>query len=113
MKNSELIRCTSDRLLTGLDKQRRLILREYSVQQGCPNCGTQQNVFEATGVDVDAWDCNRGGETVGTCSGCGRRLLLIVPFMVMAGPHWRWQLVPITPRNFDDEIEDRELHGEG
>ena len=113
MKNSELIRCTSDRLLTGLDKQRRLILREYSVQQGCPNCGTQQNVFEATGVDVDAWDCNRGGETVGTCSGCGRRLLLIVPFMVMAGPHWRWPLVPIPPRNFDDEIEDRELHGEG
>jgi hypothetical protein len=102
MKNSELRDYSPKNLLSGIDQQRQLILREYSVQQPCPNCTTRQNVFEGLGIDIDDYDTNAGGEKAATCTGCGRQLVLVVPFMKMAGPHWEWQLVPI---NLEKEVQ--------
>jgi hypothetical protein len=96
MKNSELRDYNTPSLLGGLDKQRQLILREYSVQMPCPNCATQQNYFEAMRVDIDDFDFGRSSENeTAHCVGCDREIKLVVPFMKMGGPHWEWHLVPI------------------
>jgi hypothetical protein len=88
MKNSELRDYNTPSLLGGLDKQRQLILREYSVQMPCPNCATQQNYFEAMRVDIDDFDFGRSSENeTAHCVGCDREIKLVVPFMKMGGPH--------------------------
>jgi predicted RNA-binding Zn-ribbon protein involved in translation (DUF1610 family) len=84
-------------VLGGLDNQRRFILREYSTPCPCPNCGTEQNVFQALDIDIDDWDTNHGGATSGTCIGCGRQIRLAVPLVKLTPPHWEWHLVPIAP----------------
>lgn len=96
-KNSELLAAPNNALLSGLDKQRRFILQRHSVQMPCPNCGTKQNVFEATGVAIDDYDTDAGGEKIGTCIGCKRGLEHVIPFVVAAGPGWQWSLVKIEP----------------
>lgn len=96
MKNSDLRDYNTPSLLSGLDKQRQLILREYSVSCPCPNCGIEQNVFEAMRIDIDDYDMSAAGEKRVTCIGCDRELILVVPFVKLAGPHWEWHLVPIS-----------------
>jgi hypothetical protein len=97
MKNSELLTYNPQSLLSGLEKQRQLLVREFNIQQPCPNCATPQNVFELTRTNIDDYDFGKGGTDKGECIGCGRELELVVPFMKMAGPHWDWHLVPVAP----------------
>jgi ribosomal protein S27E len=94
MTNRELLAETcSKALLTGIENQRRFILRLHSVQQGCPNCGHKQNVFEAAGVEIDDYDFGKTPLAF-KCGGCGRDLKHNVPFVSMGGPGWHWGLVP-------------------
>lgn len=91
MKNSELINRPNNDLISGLDRQRRFILLNHSAQKACPNCGTRQNVFEATGVTIDEYDTNLPGEKEATCIECKRGLVYLLPIF----GDWRWRLVPI------------------
>lgn len=95
MTNSELL-TTPKELLSPTEQQRKFLIQEMSYQQPCPNCGTKQNVFEATGTSVKDYTGNIIGKPA-TCIACKRELKHAVP-LVMTGPVcWFWMLVPIKP----------------
>ena len=77
-----------NRLLTGIEKQRRFVLRVLSAKRPCPNCGSAHDVFEVTGVDIDAYDLMRSDNPDhGHCPACKSGLQLVVP--LQADPHWQ------------------------
>jgi len=94
MKNSELRDYEPAKLLTSIERQKKLILQEYSVQQGCPNCGHKLNIFEALGIDIDDYNTGDVYEGRTECTACHRELKMVVPFISM-GTHWHWSLVPV------------------
>jgi hypothetical protein len=97
MKNSELLK-RDRRSLTGLDRQRHYVLATLVTKNRCPNCGTQQNFFEGSGIAIDDWQDIAGG-TPCRCIACGRELNYVVPFFAMLGRGgWYWSLVPIAPK---------------
>lgn len=106
MRNSELRDYEPARLLSGIDRQRQLILQMHSVPMPCPSCGTKQNVFEALRIDIDDYDTSKSGEKIVECIGCDRQLRYVVPFVSMGGPGWHWSLVPIAPTKVKEEAHE-------
>ena len=92
MKNSELLTYEGDNI-GGLEKQRRYILRMLAMPMPCPNCATRSTWFQATGVEIDAWDPKDAEKEVGECPSCKRWLIYTVPMMGI--PYWR--LIPVAP----------------
>ncbi len=91
MTNTELLHARPD-LLTGVDRQRQFLLRLWSQQQPCPNCGTLLNVFEAARRKIDEIDTLSGAELKYRCTACERELQHVVP-LVSIGLPWEWRLV--------------------
>lgn len=81
-------------LLTGLERQRRFVLRMDSSRLPCPNCGAQQNVFEAAGIHINDYDFANPPKTF-HCMGCKRELRHDVPLFHSGPALWLWGLVPI------------------
>lgn len=96
MKNSEVLAYKgSPMLLSAIDRQRRFVLLSLLTACACPNCGAASDYFTATGTEVDSLDLLSGAaDARGTCSGCGRGLVRVVPLVALGGPGWRWELVP-------------------
>lgn len=92
MTNSELLASNaSERLLTGLERQRQLVLKIESSPAPCPNCATPLTTFEATGVSVDEYDFGATPRPAAKCTNCGRGLRHVLP---MFGWRWHWALIP-------------------
>jgi DNA-directed RNA polymerase subunit RPC12/RpoP len=91
MTNEEILR-TDDRLLTSVDKQRKFLLQQALQKLPCPNCGTQQNYFEAAGIYWKEWDFGRTPQTY-RCVACGRGLIHDVYLTGGQG----WGLIPVLP----------------
>jgi hypothetical protein len=91
MRNHELI--TYEGPLTGLEGQRRFLLRALSVPMPCAVCNTPINVFEAAGIDIDDYDLN-GANYEYECPHCGEPLK---DEMTLAGYRfWRTKREPAT-----------------
>ena len=77
-------------LLGALDKQRVFLLRVESVPMPCPACKKPINVFEAAGIDVDAYDFGTTRYEY-RCPGCAAELEQMIPFIAGGHPLWLWQ----------------------
>jgi hypothetical protein len=57
----------------------------------CPACKRAVNIFDAAGIDLDAYDF---GVTEYTyhCPSCGARLEQVVPLFASGGSLWHWHL---------------------
>lgn len=91
MTNRELLQAPES-ALSGLDRQRRYLLRVESTPSPCPACRTPVNVFAAAGIDLDAYDF---GATLLAyrCPSCRAELDQVVPFFPAPHP-WLWVLKP-------------------
>ncbi len=90
MTNSELLAYKGNQL-SGLDGQRRYVLRQLTRPMGCPNCGTLQSFIEAKRLTVDAFDTDVSHPDKSECIKCGRGIDYTVPMMGDA----HWTLVPV------------------
>jgi DNA-directed RNA polymerase subunit RPC12/RpoP len=94
MTNQELLLYPNDKLLTGLDSQRRFLLRQAYAKCPCPNCGCKQNQFEASGISIDDWNFSHSDEERKyKCIDCERELLVSVPLFAPGAICWQWRLV--------------------
>lgn len=95
--NTELLNMSDPeaKLLTGIERQRRFVMRIQARQMPCPNCGTGQSVFEAAGIKLDDYDFGVS-EHKYTCINvtCRRELEHCVPLIAIHHA-WLWMLVPI------------------
>jgi hypothetical protein len=96
MKNSEL-KDTPDRLLTGIDKQRKYLVELHSQKRPCPNCAHLMDFYEGHGIDMDDYNYLATLEKGAECTKCHRALKHVVPLISLEG--WHWSLVPV---DFDD-----------
>lgn len=85
----------ADHLLGSLERQRVYVLKRLLVQQACPNCGHEQNYLEATGLTLETIDLSKQRGDDCTCVNCHRTIRYIVPLVSLAGPGWKWSLIPI------------------
>jgi hypothetical protein len=98
MTNTELLEWSGpEELIHGVDRQRRFLLRLHIQRMPCPNCGHEQNFFEAQGIEnIDDFDYTKSERNDHfECINCRRELRHNVPFISMGGPGWYWGLVPI------------------
>lgn len=97
MTNTELLFELNDKLLPGLDQQKRFLLRQAYAKVACPNCACKQNQFEASGIAIDDWKFNLpSSQERFKCIECERELQVTVPpFVAGSGVQWHWRLVPI------------------
>ena len=95
MKNSELLNYTRN-ILSGLDKQKQYVLRQYDKQKPCPNCAAPLNYFEASGIAVDDLDLSLATDPKAACPACKRELIWTLPMLT---GDWHWRLVPIAVVN--------------
>jgi hypothetical protein len=91
--NRELLHTPSARL-SALDKQRLFLLRVEGTPRPCPGCQQPVNVFDAAGIDLDAYDFGATPYAY-RCPTCGAELEQVVPFLAGETP-WHWQ--PKTSR---------------
>jgi hypothetical protein len=89
MTNRELLH-TPKQALKEVDKQRLFLLRLEGTPMPCPACRHPINVFDAAGIDIDAYDFGKT-EYEYRCRTCQAELEQVVPF-IASGPLWRWQL---------------------
>lgn len=90
MTNRELLN-TPEQMLSGLDRQRLFILRVDGTPMPCPACKQPVNLFDAAGIDLDAYDFGTTKHAYG-CPACGAELEQIVPFIAGGGPGWHWEI---------------------
>lgn len=91
MTNEELLKETSDKLLTNLDKQRRFCLQQNVVRKPCQSCRTLQNAYEASGRAINDDDFGVTKRSY-TCinQDCKKELTWCLP---MFGPAiWYWEV---------------------
>ena len=88
MKNSELIRPNSIDRDCQAEKIHSANARE-SVKMPCPNCGHEQNVYDALGITIDDYNTNRIIDSPMHCVNCKRELKYAVPFIAI-GNSWHW-----------------------
>jgi hypothetical protein len=90
MTNRELLN-TPETLLGEVDKQRLFLLRVEGTPVPCPACKKPVNVFDAAGIDLDAYDFGTTRHPC-RCPDCGAELEQVVP-LFPGGPNlWHWQL---------------------
>jgi hypothetical protein len=90
MTNRELLQ-SSEQVLKELDRQRLFLLRVEGTPMPCPACKHAVNVFDAAGIDLDAYEFGKS-QYAFRCPSCSAELDQVVPF-VAGGPHlWHWQL---------------------
>jgi rubrerythrin len=70
MKNSELVKYEGP--LTGLEGQRRFVLRQMAVRRPCAVCNQPISTFEAAGIDIDGYTF--GEKYDYQCPNCGEPL---------------------------------------
>jgi hypothetical protein len=90
MTNRELLE-VPESLLGKLDRQRLYLLRVERTPVPCPACQTPVNVFDAAGIDLDAYDFGATKYTF-QCPACSAPLEQVLPFIAFGGPFWQWQL---------------------
>lgn len=87
--NSQLLTLPAS-TLTGLQKQRRFLLRIALTPMPCPICHEPTNKLEAAGVELDAYDVTGAKDAHQyRCPHCQAPLTYVVPFM--PGPTYVWQ----------------------
>ena len=92
MTNRQLLQ-TSPQALNELDRQKHFLLGVEGTPMPCPACARPVNVFDAAGIDPDAYDFGKTAYEY-RCRACGAELEQVVPFLA-GGPHpWHWQLKP-------------------
>jgi hypothetical protein len=92
MTNEEILKAPAE-LLGPIDKQKKYVLGMALVRCPCPVCGRAANVFEAAGIEVNAYTFGREKLSF-KCPACAVELRKVVPLM---GPPWFWM------RKFDNE----------
>jgi hypothetical protein len=105
----------SEALLNELDRQRLFLLRVGGTPMPCPACKGPVNFFDATGIDIDAYDFGATGRACG-CPACGARLGQVVPLLPGVGHRWHWQLEECWLREQLDkarQADRRDAPGEG
>jgi len=96
MTNRELMAHPDPTKLSGIERQRYVVLHFQSRRMPCPSCGTRQNWYEAARISVDDYDPHQHYDgNPHRCIACGRRLVKIVP--VISSDPWHWSLVPMPP----------------
>lgn len=97
MKNSEILNYGEGertRLLTEIERQTLYCLKVALTPAPCPACHAMVNQVEASGLPLDAYPASDSRGVKYHCTGCGRELVEVVPFM---GPKYQWRLArPIT-----------------
>ena len=95
LTNEQLMNTVDKSKLGSIERQKRFILRQNAVSNPCPNCGRLVNVFEAMGIEVNAYSFSGYNQQDGQyhCPHCRRELMHIVP---VTGNNWHWWLVPKT-----------------
>ena len=81
MTNQELLNAAPS-TLSGLDKQRRYVLKMATLPMPCPACLTPNTEVDALGGDIEAYDFGHAHpEKPFHCKQCHRELRLTVPFI--------------------------------
>jgi hypothetical protein len=88
--NRELLSAARE-VLTELDRQRQFLLQTDGTPMPCPACKNPVNLFDAAGIDLDAYDFGSTSYAC-RCPSCQAELEQILPFMAGLGPPWHWQL---------------------
>lgn len=89
MTNRALLR-VPEQVLGKLDRQRLFLLLVEGTPIRCPACKTPVNVFDAAGIDLDAYDFGATPYAY-CCPGCGAALTQVLP--LFPGLHsWHWEL---------------------
>lgn len=89
MTNREILKASKE-MLNPLDRQRQFLLRVEGTPVPCPACKWPSNIFEAAGIDLDAYDFGHSRHEY-RCPGCGAELEQEVPVFV-GGGLWHWGL---------------------
>ena len=84
MTNREILK-TPPSLLREVDRQRLFLLRVDGTPMPCPACKTPINLFDAAGLDLDAYDFGSTKYEY-RCPGCAAELEQVVPFIAGGGP---------------------------
>ncbi len=111
MTNRQILQ-TPREVLGSLGKQRQLVLQLALIESPCPSCQRVLNLFQASGLDIDQYDCD-GLDPPYRCPDCRAVLEQVVPFPA-SGPPWFWQLKPAEPRSLraDSHPEPRSLRAD-
>lgn len=88
MTNREVLQ-SPESVLSALDRQRLFLLRVEGTPAPCPACQQPVNLFEAAGIDPDAYDFGQTRLEY-RCPNCGAQLEQLVPFVAI-GRFWHWQ----------------------
>jgi len=91
-RTNEDILSTEDSKLSGLDKQRKFLLRMAIQVSPCPVCGDDCSLLEAAGVALNDYALGGVGEPSFRCPAneCGVELRQAIPLFVLGGGHWFW-----------------------
>lgn len=95
MTNKELLAYNGpEKLLVGIDRQRRFVLRIEGQPKPCPSCGTLMTAWQGRGfANVEDYDLMKVQNDFGECVGCQRAIRFALP---MIGD-WHWQCVIPAP----------------
>jgi|SRR5262245_25604375 len=84
--NTELLNAHKSTLLSGVDKQRRFLLKIATTPTTCAGCGQLVSQVEATGKSLDEYPVDDAQDSEFTCPHCQTKLHWIVP--LMGAPFW-------------------------
>jgi hypothetical protein len=93
--NSELLTGNHPaEMLTEIQRQTHYVLRAAVMRNPCPVCLTPSNLFEASGLDPDAYPIGSGVEPDYHCPRCHCKLRQTVPFFPQGQGGWFWRIDP-------------------